>query len=181
MLKRILFFTKPYQLRLENSQLVVEDKSSRNVVDSIPIEDIGHVILEHPQIAITMPSLNAFSDNNVAVIFCGDNRMPKSMLMHLDSNSTMSETYKAQRRDAALFRKSLENDGFRMMQLSVYIRHCFSKENMDVHIKRVKSSIPSCGLVSILSVTDKQYGEIKNFWGAIERNNPQKPQQLTIF
>ena len=90
MLKRILFFTKPYQLRLENSQLVVEDKSSRNVVDSIPIEDIGHVILEHPQIAITMPSLNAFSDNNVAVIFCGDNRMPKSMLMHLDSNSTMS-------------------------------------------------------------------------------------------
>ena len=88
---------------------------------------------------------------------------------------------KTQRRDAALFRKSLENDGFRMMQLSVYIRHCFSKENMDVHIKRVKSSIPSCGLVSILSVTDKQYGEIKNFWGAIERNNPQKPQQLTIF
>lgn len=96
MLKRILFFTKPYQLRLENSQLIVEDKSSRNVVDSIPIEDIGHVILEHPQITITMPSLNALSDNNVAVIFCGDNRMPKSMLMHLDSNSTMSETYKAQ-------------------------------------------------------------------------------------
>ena len=50
-----------------------------------------------------------------------------------------------------------------------------------MHIKRVASVVPSAGLVSILTVTDKQYGEIKNFWGVIEKNSPQKPLQLTIF
>ena len=63
---------------------------------SIPIEDIGYVVLEHQQTAITLPLLNALSDNNVAVIFCGDNRMPNAMLMNLDSNKTQGESFRAQ-------------------------------------------------------------------------------------
>lgn len=88
---------------------------------------------------------------------------------------------KLERRNATLFRKALEKDGFVMMQYSVYVRHCFSKENMDVHIKRVQLSVPDVGLVSILSVTDKQYGEIKNYYGKIERRNLNIPQQLELF
>lgn len=90
-------------------------------------------------------------------------------------------TTKSERRHAALFRKALEKDGFTMMQYSVYIRHCPSKENMNVHIARVRASMPPSGLTSILSVTDKQFGEIKNFWGKIERSNPETPQQLEFF
>ncbi len=63
---------------------------------SVPIEDIGCVVLEHQQTTITLPLLNALSDNNVAVILCGDNRMPNAMLMNLDSNSTQGESYRAQ-------------------------------------------------------------------------------------
>lgn len=63
---------------------------------SIPIEDIGYVVLEHQQTAITLPLLNALSDNNVAVIFCGDNRMPNAMLMNLDSNKRQGESFRAQ-------------------------------------------------------------------------------------
>jgi len=63
---------------------------------SVPIEDIGCVVLEHQQTSITLPLLNALSDNNVAVILCGDNRMPNAMLMNLDSNSTQGESYRAQ-------------------------------------------------------------------------------------
>ena len=55
---------------------------------TIPIEDIGYVVLEHQQTSITLPLLNALSDNNVAVIFCDENRMPNAMLMNLDSNKT---------------------------------------------------------------------------------------------
>ena len=66
---------------------------------------------------------------------------------------------------AALFRKNLEKDGFSMMQFSVYIRHCASRESLDVHVKRAKALLPETGKVSILSVTDKQYGDIYNFWG----------------
>ena len=52
---------------------------------------------------------------------------------------------KKNRKDAAKFRKELERDGFTMMQFSVYVRHCPSKENMDVHIKRVQISMPPAG------------------------------------
>ena len=76
---------------------------------------------------------------------------------------------KTERRHAAQFRKALEKDGFAMMQYSVYVRHCVSKENMEVHIRRVRKSMPPSGMTSILSVTDKQYGEILNFWGKVER------------
>ncbi len=90
-------------------------------------------------------------------------------------------TTKKERKDAALFRKALEKDGFTMMQYSVYIRHCPSKENMNVHIARVRASMPPSGLTSILSVTDKQFGEIQNFWGKVERAKLTTPQQLEFF
>lgn len=74
-------------------------------------------------------------------------------------------TTKKEMKAASLFRKNLEKDGFSMMQFSVYIRHCASRESLEVHIKRVKSLLPEAGKVSLLSVTDKQYGDIYNFWG----------------
>ena len=52
---------------------------------------------------------------------------------------------------------------------------------MQVHIKRVRLSMPPAGYVSILSVTDKQYGDIQNFWGKIEKKLPKAPQQLELF
>lgn len=88
---------------------------------------------------------------------------------------------KKERKDAAQFRKALERDGFTMMQYSVYIRHCPSKENMNVHIARVRASMPPSGLTSILSVTDKQFGEIQNFWGKVEKAKLTTPQQLEFF
>ena len=63
---------------------------------SIPIEDIGFVVLEDQQTSITLPLLNALSDNNVAVILCGENRMPNALLMNLDSNRTQGEHYRMQ-------------------------------------------------------------------------------------
>ncbi len=98
-------------------------------------------------------------------------------------------TTKKEMRDAALFRKNLEKDGFSMMQFSVYIRHCASRESLEVHIKRTKSFIPASGKVSILSITDKQYGDIYNFWGKpknakkgkIKKINIGEPVQLDFF
>lgn len=88
---------------------------------------------------------------------------------------------KVERRNATLFRKALEKDGFTMMQYSVYIRHCASKESMNVHIKRLRNNLPPTGHVSILAVTDKQYGDIINLWGRIEHSKPETPHQLELF
>ena len=70
-----------------------------------------------------------------------------------------------ERKDAQTFRKHLEEDGFTMMQFSVYIRHCSSLETANVHIKRVKGMMPEKGKVSVLMITDKQYSKMYNFFG----------------
>lgn len=85
------------------------------------------------------------------------------------------------RRDYAQFRKKLQQDGFTMMQYSVYTRHCPSKENADVHTKRVNKILPPKGAVSILTITDKQYGLIMNFWGTRKEPILHQPQQLEFF
>jgi len=91
-------------------------------------------------------------------------------------------TTKKERKAAALFRKNLMKDGFTMLQFSVYIRHCASYESQKVHIKRVKSFITDTGMISILSVTDKQYGDIINFWGKEKKKKiVAGPLQLELF
>lgn len=89
-------------------------------------------------------------------------------------------TTKKEIKAATLFRKNLEKDGFSMMQFSVYIRHCASRESLEVHIKRIKSILPESGKVSLLSVTDKQYGDIFNFWGKPKSINKSKITQKVI-
>lgn len=96
MLKRALFFSTPYHLSLKDNQMVINTKEMPDMKKTVPIEDIGYVVLEHQQTSITLPLLNALSDNNVAVIFCGENRMPNAMLMNLDSNTTQGESFRAQ-------------------------------------------------------------------------------------
>ena len=90
-------------------------------------------------------------------------------------------TSKKERKKATRFKKMLEQDGFTMMQFSVYTRHCASRESADVHVKRVKANIPEKGHVSILMITDKQYGDIFNFWGNKEKELPATPKQLELF
>ena len=96
MLKRALFFSTPFCLSLRDNQLVIATKEAPNLRKSVPIEDIGVVVLEHQQTTVTLPLLNALSDRNVAVVFCDGNRMPNAMLMNLDSNRTQGESYRAQ-------------------------------------------------------------------------------------
>ena len=79
------------------------------------------------------------------------------------------------------FVKNLLKDGFTMMQFSVYMRHCASSESADVHEKRIQALLPPFGKVSILRITDKQYGDIMNFWGKVERPKEPTPMQLELF
>lgn len=88
---------------------------------------------------------------------------------------------KQDRKDAALFRKQLQRDGFNMFQFSIYIRHCASMENAQVHIKRVKSFLPQYGHVGILCITDKQFGDIELFYGQKALQKKAAGIQLELF
>ncbi len=91
-----------------------------------------------------------------------------------------TETRK-ERRVAAKFRKEIMADGFTMFQFSIYLRHCSSRENAEVHIKRVKKLLPESGHVGILSITDKQFGMMEIFYGRKEAERTGTPQQLELF
>lgn len=88
---------------------------------------------------------------------------------------------KKERKAAARFRKEIMGDGFTMFQFSMYVRHCNSRENAEVHIKRVKNILPANGHVGILCITDKQFGTIEIFMGKKPAPAPETPQQLELF
>ena len=79
------------------------------------------------------------------------------------------------------FRKVLLKDGFTKMQYSVYIRHCASEENADVHICRVERAVPADGEVRIITITDKQFERMRVFWGKRRKKPEPPPQQLELF
>lgn len=88
---------------------------------------------------------------------------------------------KKQRKAYATFRKNLQKDGFTMLQYSIYTRHCASRENAEVHIRRVKNFLPPEGEVIIFQLTDKQFGMIELFRNHQAANTPDTPQQLELF
>jgi len=88
---------------------------------------------------------------------------------------------KKQRKEATAFRKELLKDGFAMKQYSVYMRDCASREIANVHKGRVKKWLPLSGKVSILEVTDKQFGLMTNFVGTVPKENPKNKPQLQLF
>ena len=88
---------------------------------------------------------------------------------------------KTDRKRATGFRKALIDDGFTMFQFSIYIRHCPSFENAEVHIKRVKRILPDKGKVGILCITDKQFGKMELFLGSDIAERPPVEQQLELF
>ena len=91
-----------------------------------------------------------------------------------------TDTKKA-RKEYTHFRKFLLNDGFTMMQYSVYMRHSSSNENAMVHAKRVKVHLPDDGEVRIIRITDQQFGKIEVFYGKKRQKPTKAPLQLQFF
>lgn len=79
------------------------------------------------------------------------------------------------------FRKKLLQDGFSRLQYSVYVRHCASEENADVHVARVERTLPDDGEVRIITITDKQFERMRIFWGKRRKPPEPPPQQLELF
>jgi CRISPR-associated protein Cas1 len=112
MIKRTLYFGNPAYLSMRNAQLVIhlpdgngmEDKAGNN---TIPVEDIGVVVLDHKQITITHGLMEALLANNTAMITCDSSRMPIGLLLPLSGNTVQSERFQAQVDSSLPLRKQL--------------------------------------------------------------------------
>ena len=99
MIKRTLFFGNPAYLSLRNEQLVVkltDAQTQEEITKTVPIEDIGVVVLEDRQITITNGALDALLKNNCAVITCDEKHMPAGMLLPLEGHTVQSERFRLQ-------------------------------------------------------------------------------------
>ena len=96
MIKRTLFFGNPAYLSTRNEQLVVrltDAMTQEEVTRTVPIEDIGVVVLEDRQITITNGAMDALLKNNCAVITCNEKHMPAGLLLSLEGHTLQSERF----------------------------------------------------------------------------------------
>ena len=107
MLKRSLVFMHPATLSLRNGQMVIIRKELPDDNLTVPIEDIGLVMINHAMVSLTIPLLNALTEQNVAVIFCNEKGMPASMLYNLQGNTTQGETLRNQLEVGEVLKKTL--------------------------------------------------------------------------
>ncbi len=88
---------------------------------------------------------------------------------------------KSQRKKATQFRNDLLGMGFEMAQLSVYMKFCGGRSTADALANAVEGQIPTQGHVSILTITDKQYGNMRVYDGAVQRPIQPDRGQLVLF
>lgn len=107
MIKKTLCFSNPAYLSLRNSQLVIRlpeveccnelpDSFKQQSERTIPIEDIGVVLLNNKRITITSSVLEALIENNAAVVTCDSKNMPNGLLLSLCGNTTQNERFRTQ-------------------------------------------------------------------------------------
>lgn len=95
MIKRTLYFGNPAYLRTANEQLIIEMQNGEQR-KSIPIEDIGLLVLDHQQITITQALIAKLLANNIALVTCNFIHHPTGLLLNLEGNSLQSQKFQAQ-------------------------------------------------------------------------------------
>jgi CRISPR-associated endonuclease cas1, NMENI subtype len=118
MIKKTLCFSNPIYLSLRNAQLVLhipEVENNKTLPEAIkkeaertiPIEDIGVVILDNKRITLTSGVMEALLENNCAVITCNQKSMPVGLLLPLCGNTTQNERFRSQLEASLPLRKQL--------------------------------------------------------------------------
>ena len=104
MLKKSLLLENKASISTKNLQLVIKTEARES---TIPIEDIGYIVIDHPEIFLSIPALNLLIDNNTAVIICNTNHLPNGMFLNLNSHHIQQEIFKNQINASAPLKKQL--------------------------------------------------------------------------
>ncbi len=96
MIKRTLHFSNPAHLSVQLNQLLVELKNDERTTATIPLEDIGLIVLEHPQITLTSILLEKLMQQKVALVSCDSKYMPSGMHLPFESNTEQTARMRTQ-------------------------------------------------------------------------------------
>lgn len=150
MIKRTLHFSNPAYLNLQKDQLQIDlphlkvlgEKESKK---SVPIEDIGIVILDHQQITITHACIAALLDNNAAIITCNHSHLPTGMMLPIDGHDIQSERFRHQIDASQPLKKQLWQQTVQakiLNQAAVLFERNIPCDNMVHWAKNVRSGDP---------------------------------------
>lgn len=154
MIKKTLYFGTPIYLSLRNAQLVLrkpdadklEESFKQDAERTIPIEDIGVVVLDNRRITITTGAMEALLGNNCAIITCDSTNLPVGLMLPLSGNSTQSERFRAQIDASLPLKKQLWQQTVRqkiLNQATVLNRNTGAiVKNMQVWANEVRSGDP---------------------------------------
>lgn len=104
MLKKSILLENKASLTTKNLQLIIKSEIRES---SIPIEDIGYLVIDHSEIFISIPAINLLIENNTSVIFCNANHLPNGMLLNLNSHHIQQEIFKNQINASTPLKKQL--------------------------------------------------------------------------
>jgi CRISPR-associated protein Cas1 len=93
MLKRTILIENKSSISTKNQQLVLKSEIRES---TIPIEDIGFLVLDHAEIYLSIPAMNLMIENNTAIIICSNNHLPNGMFLNLNSHHIQQEIFKNQ-------------------------------------------------------------------------------------
>lgn len=104
MIKRTLLLENKANVTTQNLQLVIKSTTREA---TIPIEEIGFLVIDHPEIFLSIPAMNLLIENNTAVILCGTNHLPNGMFLNLNSHHIQQEIFKNQIEASVPLKKQL--------------------------------------------------------------------------
>lgn len=107
MLKRTIYIGNPAYLKLKDNQLQIVDPESKELKGSVPIEDMGFLVLDHPQITLSHPVILLLQQHNVAIISCDESHLPLGLMLPISGHVEHSERLKHQINCSEPLRKQL--------------------------------------------------------------------------
>ena len=142
MIKRTLFFGNPAYLSTRNEQLVVNFPEDDKPEATIPIEDLGYVVLEHPQITITNGLLMKLIQNKTAVITCNKQHLPNGFLQPLVGHSEQTERIRYQLKASLPLKKQLWQQTV-IAKIQNQARHFLVRGKNALRLKRYATAVSS--------------------------------------
>lgn len=104
MLKKTILLENKSSITTKYSQLVIKSETKEGI---IPIEDIGFLVLDNPEIYLSIPAMNLLIENNTAVIICSTNHLPNGMFLNLNSHHIQQEIFRNQIEASVPLKKQL--------------------------------------------------------------------------
>lgn len=144
MIKRTLYFGNAAYLNTKNEQLVI-NYPTNDETKSVPIEDIGIVILDHYQLTVSSTLINKLLNNNVAFITCNEKHLPQGMMLNLSEGHTRQEHFEVQIKTSDALKNSLWKSVIKQKitnQALVLKENEFEYKNLLYFAKNVKSGDP---------------------------------------